>query len=165
MCAGWCRMDRPASNSSLLSLTHLYWHHIFPPDPWENFLSAVCLQHFISLVCLLGNIPPIPSIHPFLSCLKAQLRQMQRSGWHLLPTFGWDVDLPWVPHPLFPLHVLRIQRVVCSCSFGQPRSFSQMGSFQMRNVSEHGTRHRMGLLVWAPRSYCLILWSNAKVLL
>lgn len=95
----------------------------------------------MSLVCLLGNIPPIPSIHPFLSCLKAQLRQMQRSAWHLLPTFGCDADLSRVPHPLFPLHVVCIKHVICSCSFGQPKAIYQCSSvLNEKHVrAEYGT--------------------------
>lgn len=112
-----------------------------PTLPRENVHSTVCLYYLTSLVCLLGNILQISSLHPFLSCLKAQLRQMQRSGWHLLHTLGCDTDLPRVPHPLFPLHVLCIQHVICSCSFGQPRSFLQMQpvSNEKHVWAEYGT--------------------------
>lgn len=115
----------------------LLWHYIILP--LKKCLSTVCLLHSMSLMCLLGNIPPIPSIHPFLSCLKAQLRQMQRSGWHLLPTFGCDADLPRVPRPLFPLHVLRVQHVGCSCSFGQPKAFYKYSLFKIRNLPGQNT--------------------------
>lgn len=146
--AGWCNQFCLSAVSSM----HLTWSVMTPKNPTsEKKMSVHRLYHFRSLVSSFfekySTYPIYPSI-PFMpeSTAEADAERWLTSAPHILAVTLTDPPPtpnpnPFqVPRPLFPLHVLFIQHVVCSCLFGPAqRVYKKSSTSQMRNMPRQNT--------------------------